>query len=185
MLPFTVSATTIRMSLANKVATFINLRKRRILGRPSFSRLFSGPIIFATPLANFMVNSFNPPCTILVETIGKCYVAVAGLPDPRPDHAIARFETNCLKRFMRLTKQMEVTLGPDTAGLGIQVGLHSCPVTVGVLRGRRARFQLFKNTVNTSAQLTVSSRHLQASCDGGSSALIQLTCRRTSLCCSW
>jgi class 3 adenylate cyclase len=51
-----------------------------------------------------------------VETIGDCYVAVAGLPDPRPDHAVvmARFAQECLIKMNVLTKQLETTLGPGT-----------------------------------------------------------------------
>jgi hypothetical protein len=52
-----------------------------------------------------------------------------------------------------LTRQLEVTLGPGTADLGLRVGLHSGPVTAGVLRGDRARFQLFGDTVNTTARV--------------------------------
>ena len=33
--------------------------------------------------------------------------------------------------------------GPDTGDIGLRVGLHSGPVTAGVLRGLRGRFQLF------------------------------------------
>jgi class 3 adenylate cyclase len=53
-----------------------------------------------------------------VETIGDCYVAVAGLPEKRDDHAVvmALFARDCLVAFNRLVKQMEVDLGPDTAG---------------------------------------------------------------------
>jgi hypothetical protein len=33
--------------------------------------------------------------------------------------------------------------GPDTSALSFRIGLHSGPVTGGVLRGENARFQLF------------------------------------------
>jgi class 3 adenylate cyclase len=90
-----------------------------------------------------------------VETIGDCYVAVAGLPDPRKDHHVvmARFARDCLYKFGYLTRQLEVTLGPDTSELGIRIGLHSGPVTAGVLRGEKARFQLFGDTMNTTARV--------------------------------
>lgn len=47
-----------------------------------------------------------------------------------------------------LTREMEAMLGPDTTKLGFRVGLHSGPVTAGVLRGEKSRFQLFGDTVN-------------------------------------
>ena len=52
-----------------------------------------------------------------------------------------------------LVRQLEITLGPDTAELGLRFGLHSGPVTAGVLRGERARFQLFGDTMNTTARV--------------------------------
>jgi class 3 adenylate cyclase len=90
-----------------------------------------------------------------VETVGDCYVAVVGLPEVRHDHAVvmARFARDCMLRMWTLTKKLETSLGPDTGDLTMRMGLHSGPVTAGVLRGERSRFQLFGDTMNTCARM--------------------------------
>jgi hypothetical protein len=82
-------------------------------------------------------------------------VAVTGLPEPLEDHAVAMclFARECVIQFNELSSQLEVLLGPDTGDLAIRVGLHSGPVTAGVLRGEKSRFQLFGDTVNTAARI--------------------------------
>ena len=83
-------------------------------------------------------------CAVTIK-VGDCYVAVAGVPDPRKDHAVvmARFARDCLTKVNDTVRQLEVTLGPDTGDLSMRVGLHSGPVTAGVLRGDKSRVQLF------------------------------------------
>ena len=56
---------------------------------------------------------------------------------------MARYATDCMHKMHQVVRQLETTLGPETADLSMRIGLHSGPVTAGVLRGQRARFQLF------------------------------------------
>lgn len=90
-----------------------------------------------------------------IETIGDCYVAVTGLPEAQPKHAsiMARFAWECMAKMYEITCDLESQLGPECLELKLRVGLHSGPVTGGVLRGDRARFQLFGDTVNTASRM--------------------------------
>ena len=44
-------------------------------------------------------------------------------------------------------------LGEGCEDLGMRFGLHSGPVTGGILRGEKARFQIFGDTVNTTSRI--------------------------------
>jgi class 3 adenylate cyclase len=83
-----------------------------------------------------------------IETIGDCYLACTGLPEPQAQHALimARFAMACRSKFRSITKDLEMTLGPGTAELKLRAGIHSGSVTAGVLRGHKSRFQLFGGT---------------------------------------
>ena len=70
-------------------------------------------------------------------------------------HAVvmAMFAKECMASVVSLVRKMEITLGPDTGDLSMRFGLHSGPVTAGVLRGEKSRFQLFGDSVNTAARI--------------------------------
>jgi class 3 adenylate cyclase len=90
-----------------------------------------------------------------VETIGDCYMAVTGLPNPQTNHALlmSRFALDCLIQMNETVTKLIDTLGEDTASLTLRIGLHSGPVTAGILRGEKSRFQLFGDTVNTASRM--------------------------------
>jgi class 3 adenylate cyclase len=83
-----------------------------------------------------------------VETIGDSYMCVTGVPEPDPEHHIsmAKFAYQCVKKMDQVTEELDILLGPGTKDLCIRVGMHSGPVTAGVLRGKKSRFQLFGDT---------------------------------------
>ena len=78
-------------------------------------------------------------------------MGVAGLPEETEDHAlrVAKFARSCVHRMNKLTRTLELSLGPDTTDLELRVGIHSGQVTAGILKGERSRFQLFGDTVST------------------------------------
>lgn len=103
------------------------------------------------------------------QTVGDSYVAAAGVPHARQDHAVvmARFAHDCLHTVCRVTEELEARLGPDTSewkwrlveesrltscsgDLSMRFGLHSGPVTAGVLRGERGRFQVSETVTQFS-----------------------------------
>jgi class 3 adenylate cyclase len=47
---------------------------------------------------------------------------------------MARFARDCVNRMGKLMRNLETSLGPDCLELAMRVGLHSGPVTAGVLR---------------------------------------------------
>ena len=77
----------------------------------------------------------------------------SGLPDIRDDHSevMAKFSVECQKIFEVITTELLYTLGSETTEIKLRCGLYYGPVTAGVLRGLRSRFEIFGDTVNAAS----------------------------------
>lgn len=60
---------------------------------------------------------------------------------------MCRFANQCLEGLGPLLGSLVPTLGDDTNELRMRIGLHSGPVTAGVLRGEKSRFQVRPKSV--------------------------------------
>lgn len=71
-----------------------------------------------------------------------------GLPMPQKNHAsiMVRFASDCRNKMKEVVNELDERL--QTKHLQIRIGLSSGPVTAGVLRGKKARFQLFGTCCN-------------------------------------
>ena len=97
-------------------------------------------------------HCFCSPHDWVLLVAGDCYLAITGVPKPQNDHVVVmtKFAIDCLEKMDHLVHSSALQeLGSDTSELKLRVGIHSGNVVAGVLRGERARFQLFGDAVNT------------------------------------
>jgi adenylate cyclase len=83
-----------------------------------------------------------------IKTIGDSYMAVAGAPEPRADHAVAAIE------FARAMIDVVAEKRAETdADLEVRVGIASGPVVGGVIGRQRLLFDLWGDTVNLASRM--------------------------------
>jgi class 3 adenylate cyclase len=83
-----------------------------------------------------------------IKTIGDAYMAVGGLPEPRPDHAEAVAE-------MALALREETARHRDPSGqpLALRIGVDTGPVVAGVIGTTKFSYDLWGDTVNTASRM--------------------------------
>jgi len=93
-----------------------------------------------------------------LSSVGDCYIAVTGVPDPRPDQAVvlAEFARATQRQSSQVFHELNATL--DTGCLSMRFGLHTGPIVGGVLRGQRSRFELFGDSINMTSRMESTGR---------------------------
>jgi len=83
-----------------------------------------------------------------IKTIGDAYMAVAGAPSPRDDHAAAAVALG--RAMIEAVAEMRASRGIP---LQVRVGVASGPAIGGVIGERRLQFDLWGDTVNLASRL--------------------------------
>ncbi|HEY8868498.1 MAG TPA: adenylate/guanylate cyclase domain-containing protein [Candidatus Limnocylindrales bacterium] len=83
-----------------------------------------------------------------IKTVGDAYMAVAGAPEARPDHAEA-----ALAFSEAMLAEAADWRRDNDLDLQVRIGLASGEVVGGVIGSRRALFDLWGDTVNTAARM--------------------------------
>ena len=97
------------------------------------------------PQKPFPFRAPPPP----VETIGDAYVASCGCPYESDTHA-EQIADQALD-MMEAMESIRAKTGVPT--LRLRIGIHSGPITAGVIRAHNRRFQLFGDTMNTASRM--------------------------------
>ena len=88
-----------------------------------------------------------------IKTIGDNYMAVAGIPTPRSNHArsATKLALDMIAAAERLHSRLPVRFS-------IRVGLHSGPLMAGVIGTRRFAYDVWGDTVNIAARIEAASQ---------------------------
>ena len=83
-----------------------------------------------------------------IKTIGDAYMAAAGLPEPRPDHAeaIVAFAIGILDALQRIATSEEEPIR-------IRIGIHCGPAVAGVIGRHKFIYDVWGDTVNIASRL--------------------------------
>ena len=78
-----------------------------------------------------------------LQDLGTSYLAVSGLSKPRIDHE--KRAIDCSLALLQVIRRFNLSHHVD---LSLDIGLHSGPLTTGVVRGERLSFDIWGRTIN-------------------------------------
>ena len=106
-----------------------------------------------------------------IKTIGDAYMCVAGVPNEDPEHAM-----NATRMALAMLSEVQ-RINTERAAEGqeawpIRIGLHSGPLTSGVVGEKKFAFDIWGGTVNLASRMESSGEAGHVNCSGATYALI-------------
>jgi class 3 adenylate cyclase len=89
-----------------------------------------------------------------IKTIGDAYMAVGGLPIPRPDHAEL-----CADMALGMYQDLRDFNEQNGSELNMRIGMNSGPVVAGVIGFTKFSYDLWGNTGNTASRMESTAPH--------------------------
>lgn len=110
------------------------------------------PPLALVALLNDIFSRFDELAAALglekIKTIGDAYMVVAGVPLPRPDHAL--IAATLALRINAALRDISTARGLD---LHLRTGLHSGPLAAGIIGRNKFSYDLWGDTVNTASRM--------------------------------
>ncbi|MEL7530374.1 MAG: adenylate/guanylate cyclase domain-containing protein [Bacteroidota bacterium] len=83
-----------------------------------------------------------------IQTIGDGYLAVGGIPEEVPDHA-----ERCVEAARRMIAFLAERRKHSEIKWRARIGIHSGPITAGVVGTKKFAYNIFGDTVNTASRI--------------------------------
>jgi class 3 adenylate cyclase len=83
-----------------------------------------------------------------IKTIGDCYMAVAGVPEPQPDHA-----ERIADLALAMLSELRTVNDERGSALELRIGLHTGPLVAGVIGRSKFIYDLWGDAVNLASRL--------------------------------
>ncbi len=83
-----------------------------------------------------------------IQTVGDAYLAASGLPKELDDHAV-----RCVRAAQKMIAFLEERNKSNAIKWEVRIGIHSGPISAGVVGKKKFAYDIFGDTINTASRI--------------------------------